>query len=161
SLNIDKPRIRNVRVHLKALRDGAGPDVQLLVGLHFNARTEGYVNIIQALKDFDFFWIGLDSYNPEALAYIRQRRHAPLAACATLFGVRQFLPYLQAQSMDVGIIDAAWNGVWQSMKVAAAAEAFAVNIAPHTFYIHQATMMIVHFAAATPTQPFIEHDLDR
>lgn len=161
SLNIDKALIRSVRAHLEALRDGAGPDVQLLIDLNFNARTEGFVSIIQALKDFDFFWIELDSYNPEALAYIRQQSHAPIAACETLFGVRQFLPYFQAQSADVAIVDAVWNGVWQSMKVAATAEAFDVNIAPHNFYSHQATMMNVHFAAAVPNLRIMEHDIDR
>jgi L-alanine-DL-glutamate epimerase-like enolase superfamily enzyme len=36
------------------------------------------------------------------------------------------------------------------MKIAGAAEAFEVNIAPHNFYGHLATMMNAHFAAAAP-----------
>ena len=43
---------------------------------------------------------------------------------------------LRKQSMDVAIIDAVWNGVWQAMKIAGAADAFEVNIAPHNFYGH-------------------------
>ena len=39
-----------------------------------------------------------------------------------LLGLREFLPYFQAQAMDVAIIDTPWNGVWQSMKIAAAAD---------------------------------------
>ena len=38
--------------------------------------------------------------------------------------------------MDVAIIDTVWNGVWQSMKIAALAEAHEVNVAPHNFYGH-------------------------
>jgi len=40
--------------------------------------------------------------------------------------------------MDVAIIDTPWNGVWQSMKIAASAEAHEVNVAPHNFYGHSA-----------------------
>ena len=63
--------------------------------------------------------------------------------------------------MDVAIIDAVWNGVWQSMKIAAAAEAFEVNIAPHNFYGHLASFMNLHFAAAVPNYEIMEIDVDR
>lgn len=161
SLNVDKAMLRNLRAHLEALRDGAGPDVDILVDLNFNARTEGYLSLIKAISDFDLFWVELDIYNPEAMAYIRQRSHVPIAACETLFGIRQFLPYFQAQSMDVAIIDAVWNGVWQAMKIANVADAFDVNIAPHNFYSHLSTMMNVHFAAAVPNLRVMEVDVDR
>ncbi|MCY1450100.1 hypothetical protein D9M71_668810 [compost metagenome] len=132
-----------------------------MIDLNFNFKTEGFVKIIQELRDYDFLWIELDSYNPQALAYIRERSHSPIAACETLFGVRQYLPYLQSQSVDVAIIDAVWNGVWQSMKIANVADAFDVNVAPHNFYSHQATMMNIHFAAAVPNLRIMEHDIDR
>src|SRR5829696_1886233 len=160
-LNIDKSLIRSVRAHLEALRDGAGPDVEILLDLNFNARTEGFVSIIRPLEDFDLFWIEPDIHNPRALSYIRQQSRSPISSCETLFGVRQFLPYFQEQSMDVAIIDAVWNGVWQSMKIANTAEAFDVNIAPHNFYSHLATMMNIHFAAAVPNLRIMEHDVDR
>ena len=38
-------------------------------------------------------------------------------------GLRNFLPFFQHEAVDVAIIDAVWNGVWQSLKVAACAEA--------------------------------------
>lgn len=161
SLNIDKPLIRSVRAHLEALRDGVGPDIEILIDLNFNARTEGFVRMIRALDDFELFWVELDIYNPAALAYIRQQSRHPISSCETLFGIRQFLPYFQHQSMDVAIVDAVWNGVWQAMKIANTAEAFDVNIAPHNFYSHMATMMNVHFAAAVPNFRIMEHDVDR
>jgi galactonate dehydratase len=40
-LNIDKQVLRNLRTHLAAMREGAGPDVELLLDLNFNATTEG------------------------------------------------------------------------------------------------------------------------
>jgi L-alanine-DL-glutamate epimerase-like enolase superfamily enzyme len=160
-LNVDRRVLRNLRAHLDAIRAGAGPDMDLLLDLNFNAKTEGYLTILDALADDDMFWIEIDSYNPQALGYIRRQSPHPISSCETLLGLREFLPYFREQAMDVAIIDAVWNGVWQSMKIAAAADAFEVNIAPHNFYGHLATMMNAHFAAAVPNLRIMEIDIDR
>src|SRR3546814_10535443 len=87
SLNIDKKLINSVCAHSEAIRDGAGPDVRLMIDLNFNARTEGYVSMIRALKDFDFLWVELDSYNTEALPYIRQQHTYPISGLKTFFEI--------------------------------------------------------------------------
>jgi galactonate dehydratase len=160
-LNVDKRVLRNLRLHLEAIRAGAGPDTEVLLDLNFNAKTEGYLKILDEIADFDMFWIEIDSYSPEALGYIRRQSPHPISSCETLVGLREFLPYFREQAVDVAIIDAVWNGVWQSLKIAAAAEAFEVNIAPHNFYGHLATMMNAHFAAAVPNLRIMEVDIDR
>lgn len=160
-LNVDRKYISDLIDQLEAFRDGAGPDVDILLDLNFNARTEGYLQIIRAISDLDLFWIEIDHNDPEALASIRSASPFPIASCETLLGLRQFLPYFRAQSMDVAIIDAVWNGIWQSMKIAATAEAHEINIAPHNFYGHLATMMNAHFAAAVPNLRIVEDDIDR
>jgi L-alanine-DL-glutamate epimerase-like enolase superfamily enzyme len=160
-LNVEKRVLRNLRTHLEAIREGAGPDMDLLLDLNFNARTEGYLKILRAIADIDMFWIEIDSYDPEALGYIRRQSPHPISSCETLLGLREFLPYFRAQAMDVAIIDAVWNGVWQSMKIAGLAEAHEVNIAPHNFYGHLASFMNVHFAAAVPNLRIMEIDVDR
>ena len=38
-LNVDKHVLRNLCTHLEAMREGAGPDVDLLLDLNFNAKT--------------------------------------------------------------------------------------------------------------------------
>ena len=145
--NVDRHVLRNLRMHLEAIREGAGPDVDLLLDLNFNASTEGYLKILRAIADLDMFWIEIDSYSPEALGLIRRQSPHPISSCETLLGIRDFLPYFREQSMDVAIIDTPWNGVWQSMKIANLAEAHEVNVAPHNFYGHLCTMMNAHFAA--------------
>ncbi len=160
-LNVEKHVLRNLHMHLEAIRDGAGPDVDLLLDLNFNAKTEGYVKILKSIADIDMFWVEIDSYRAPALAYIRQQSPHPISSCETLLGLREFLPYFAEQAMDVAIIDAVWNGVWQSMKIANAAEAYEVNVAPHNFYGHLSTMMNAHFAAAVPNLRIMEIDIDR
>ena len=160
-INVERDVLRNLLMHLEALRDGAGPDVDILLDLNFNAKTEGYLKILRAIADLDIFWVEIDSYSPEALGYIRRQSRHPVSSCETLLGLREFLPYFREQAMDVAIIDTPWNGVWQSMKIAAAAEAHEVNVAPHNFYGHLCTMMNAHFSAAVPNLRIMETDIDR
>jgi len=159
--NVDRKIITNVRNHLEALRDGAGPDMDILIDLNFNARPEGMLKLLRALADFDLFWVEIDTPSAQGLAHVRNHSPHPISSCETLIGIREFMPYFQHQSMDVAIVDAVWNGVWQSMKVAAVAEAHEVNIAPHNFYGHLCTMMNAHFAAAVPNLRIMETDVDR
>ena len=85
-LNVDKKVLRNLRMHLEALDDGAGPDVDLLLDLNFNAKTEGYLRILRAISHIDIFWIEIDTYSAEALGYIRRQSPHPISSCETLFG---------------------------------------------------------------------------
>ncbi len=159
--NVERALLRDIRTHLESFREGAGPDMDIMIDLNFNSSTEGYLKILREIEDLDMFWVELDSYDPDALAYIRSQSSHPISSCETLFGLREFLPYFRARAMDVAIIDAVWNGVWQSMKIAASAEAHEVNVAPHNFYGHLSTMMNAHFAAAVPNLRIMEIDIDR
>ncbi|MDO9526310.1 MAG: mandelate racemase/muconate lactonizing enzyme family protein [Gemmobacter sp.] len=159
--NIERKTLKDLRRHLEVMRDEAGPDVDILLDLNFNARTEGFVKILRETRDLDLFWVELDTLDPKALAYIRAHSPHPISSCETLIGVQQFLPFFQQQAVDVAIIDTPWNGVWQSLKIAAAAEAYEVNVAPHNFYGHLCTMMNAHFAAVVPNLRIMETDIDR
>jgi L-alanine-DL-glutamate epimerase-like enolase superfamily enzyme len=160
-LNVERAVLDNLVMHLEALREGAGPRVDILLDLNFNAKTEGYLKLLRAVAHLDLFWVEIDSYSPEALGLIRRASPHPISSCETLLGLREFLPYFREQAMDVAIVDTPWNGVWQSMKIAAAAEAHEVNVAPHNFYGHLCTMMNAHFSAAVPNLRIMETDIDR
>jgi len=60
----------------------------------------------------------------------------------------------------VAIIDVPWNGIGEALKIAAMADAYEVNVAPHNFYSHLATMMSAHFAAVVPNLRIMEIDPD-
>lgn len=159
--NVELNFAAGVREHISALAEGAGPDVGILLDANFNTRTEGYLRLVRELADLDLFWFELDILDARALAHIRSQSRHPIASCETLMGLQQFLPFFREQALDVAIIDLVWNGAWQSMKIAAAAEAHEVNVAPHNFYGHLATMMNAHFAAAVPNLRVVETDIDR
>lgn len=159
--NVERKTRKDLRKHLEIMRESAGPDIDILLDLNFNARTEGYVELLREIRDLDLFWVEIDTLDPKALAYIRANSAHPISSCETLIGLQQFLPYFQNQSVDVAIIDTPWNGVWQSLKIAAAAEAYEVNVAPHNFYGHLCTMMNAHFSAVVPNMRIMETDIDR
>ena len=160
-LNVSPAIIGDLCAQLEALREGAGPDVEFLLDLNFNARIEGLAKIVRALADYDLFWIEIDTDSPAGLAHVRRESTSPISGGETLFGVHGFLPFFEAQALDVAIIDGVWNGMWQAMKMAAAADGFDVNVAPHNFYGHLCTMMNAHFAAAVPNLRIMETDVDR
>jgi L-alanine-DL-glutamate epimerase-like enolase superfamily enzyme len=159
-LNADHQVIRALRAQLEALRQGAGPDVGILLDLNFNFKTAGYLQVVQALDDLGLFWFELDLYDPASLRHIRDAVRTPVASCESLFGLRGFKPFFEHYAMDVAIIDGPWNGIWQSLKIAAMAEAYEINVAPHNFYGHLSTLMSAHLCAAVPNFRIMEIDID-
>ena len=54
--------------HLSIMREAAGPQMDILLDLNFNAKTEGYLKILRAIEHLDMFWVEIDTFNPQALA---------------------------------------------------------------------------------------------
>ncbi|HEX7969225.1 MAG TPA: mandelate racemase/muconate lactonizing enzyme family protein [Stellaceae bacterium] len=159
-LNADRRTLTAIADELKALREGAGPGTGLHLDLNFNFKTEGYVKAARVAEPFDLAWLEIDSYDPRALAFIRNAARIPIASCESLFGRRQYRPFLEAGAVDVAIVDVPWNGLGESLKVAAMADAYEVNVAPHNFYGHLSTLMSAHLCAAVPNFRIMEIDID-
>ncbi len=159
-LNPERYAIDAIRDQLAAFREGAGKGMDLLVDLNFNYKTEGFLKMARAMEPFDLFWVEMDTRDPKALHYIRSHTTIPVASCECLFGRKDYRPYFENQSMDVAIIDAPWNGVAESLKIANMADTYEVNIAPHNFYSHLATMMSAHLCALAPNLRIMETDPD-
>lgn len=159
-LNAERDVITALKEQMAAFREGVGPDVDILLDLNFNFKIEGYLKVARALEPYELFWYEIDLYDPKGLALIRQASRTPIASCESLFGTREFRPYFEHQSMDVAIIDVPWNGIWQSAKIAAMADAYEVNVAPHNFYGHLSTLMSAHLCAAVPNFRIMEIDID-
>ena len=147
--------------YLEAFRKGCGKDVDILLDLNFNARTEGYLTILRALKELDIFWVEIDTPYPQALSTIRQQSPFTVSGCESLTGLVEYLPYFQCEALDVAIIDVVWIGAWQALKVASSADAFQVTVAPHNYYGHLSSMISGHFSAVAPNLKIMETDIDR
>lgn len=159
-LNADRRILAAIADELRALREGAGPAMGLHLDLNFNFKTEGYLKAARIVEPFDLAWLEIDSYDPRALAFIRSKASVPIASCESLFGRRAYRPFFEAGAADVAIVDVPWNGLGESMKIAAMAEAYEINVAPHNFYGHLSTLMSAHFCAAVPNFRIMEIDID-
>jgi L-alanine-DL-glutamate epimerase-like enolase superfamily enzyme len=159
-LNVDRATLAAITDCLAAFREGAGADIGIHLDTNFNFKTEGYIKIARACEPYDLAWLEIDSYDPEGLRLIRDRAPMPVASCESLFGRRQFRPYFENRSVDVAIIDVPWNGLLESLKISAMAEAYEINCAPHNFYGHMSTLMSAHLCAAMPNFSIMEIDID-
>ncbi len=160
SLNATPALVDAMRDSLAALAEGTGPEMGIRIDLNFNFKPEGYRQVALGLDDLGLTWIEIDLYDPKALAAIRERVATPIASCESLFGLREFRRFFEHASMDVAIIDLPWNGSWLGMKIAAMAEAYEVNCAPHNFYGNLSTLMAAHFCTAIPNFRVMEIDID-
>ena len=159
-LNANKAIIDALRAQLVAFREGTGPEIEIHLDLNFNFKTEGFLKVVHALDELGLAWFKIDLFDPASLRRIRDAVRTPIASCESLYGLRGFKPYFEQYAMDVAIIDVPWNGIWQALKIAAMAEAYEVNVAPHNFYGHLSTLMSAHFCAAVPNFRIMEIDID-
>jgi L-alanine-DL-glutamate epimerase-like enolase superfamily enzyme len=159
-LNLTPDVIAALDDQLGAFREGAGDGVEFLLDLNFNFKTEGYIRLARSLDHHGLMWVEIDSYDARALGHIRRAIQTPVASCESLFGRRQFKDYFENYAMDVAIVDVPWNGILESVKIAAMAEAYEVNVAPHNFYGHLSSLMSAHFCAAVPNFRIMEIDID-
>jgi len=145
---------------LEAFREGAGPDVGLLLDVNFGFSPEALRQLAYRLEPLGLFWLEADMHAPDALAWVRGQVKTPIASLESIYRVKGYLPYLEARACDVAIIDIVWNGLPESLKIAQAAEAREVNVAPHNFYGHIASLIGAHFCAIVPNLRIMEYEAD-
>jgi L-alanine-DL-glutamate epimerase-like enolase superfamily enzyme len=158
--NYDARTINIIVDQLAAFRDGMGPDVGLLLDLNFSQKTEGLMRIAKAVERFNLTWLEMDIHDAAALARVRASTATPIGSLEATYARRGYRPYFEQGAVDVAIVDIPWNGFLEGVKIAALAEAYEVNVAPHNFYGHLATMMSAHFCAAIPNFRIMEIEAD-
>ena len=151
---------RSAAKTVEAFRAGAGPDVGIMLDTNFHFRTEGFKRIADAVGPTGLTWLELDIHDPRSIAMIRRDAPCPIASGETLLERRDFRPYLEAYAFDTAIVDVIWNGFAESLKIAAMADVYEVNVAPHNFYGHLASAISAHFCAAVPNFRIMEIDID-
>lgn len=145
---------------LTALREGLGPQAGLMLDLNFSQKPEGLKRIARALEPLRMTWLEMDLHEPAALAEVRRSSNTPVASLESIHGRRLYRPYFEQRAVDVAIVDVPWNGLLESLRVASMAESFEINVAPHNFYGHMASMMSAHFCAAIPNFRIMEFEGD-
>lgn len=158
--NPDADVLGALRETAAAFRAGLPDEFDLIVDLNFNFRPEGYRAAAAALEEFRLAWLELDIYDPGALAELRAL--IPMALCSgeNLYGIREYLPYLERHSMDIVSIDVPWNGFSQAATIAELADAKGLTVTPHNYYSHLATFMSAQLCAVASNVRMLEIDVD-
>ncbi|WP_165982314.1 mandelate racemase/muconate lactonizing enzyme family protein [Dankookia rubra] len=159
-LNWDNRLLAELRAHLRSIRDAVGPEMGIHLDTNFHFRTEGFQRIAETVAPFNLTWLEIDIHDPQALGTIKRMAPCPIASAETLHGRRDFRPYLEQYSMDVGIVDVIWNGLGESIKIASLCDVYEVNCAPHNFYGNLCSMISATFSACIPNFRVMEIDID-
>jgi len=159
-LNWDHDIVKAAVDTVSAFRTGGGPELGILLDLNFNYKTEGFRRIADAVAPVKLTWLEIDTHDAPSLALIRRDASCPIASCETLCERRDFKPFFENYAMDVAIIDVIWNGYMESLKIAAMADVYEMNVAPHNFYGHLSSVISAHFCAAVPNLRIMETDID-
>ena len=159
-LNWDADIVKAAVDTVGAFRAGAGPTMGIMLDLNFNYKTEGFRRIAAAVAPVGLTWVEIDTHDAPSLALLRRDAPCPIASGETLCERRDFKPFFEAYAMDVPIVDVIWNGYMESLKIAAMADVYEMNCAPHNFYGHLSSVISAHFCAAVPNFRIMETDID-
>ena len=67
-LNAERSVLRSMWEQLEAFREGAGPQMDILVDLNFNFKTEGFLKMARAMEPYDLLWVEMDTLSPRRSA---------------------------------------------------------------------------------------------
>jgi D-galactarolactone cycloisomerase len=145
---------------VKAARDVAGPGVPIMIDTNCPWTVAQAIEMARRLAPLDPYWLEEPVWPPEnltGLAEVRARGGLPTAAGENYGTVWEFrrafeagaVTYAQPSVTKVG-------GVTERRKVMTLAEAFGVQVVPHSAYFGPGLLASIHCIAAMPTESPVE-----
>jgi L-alanine-DL-glutamate epimerase-like enolase superfamily enzyme len=131
-----------------------------MLDVNFSLHPGALRRLGRALTDVGLRWLEADIASPAALASVRSAAVVPIASLESLHGRQSYQRFLDANAVDIAIVDILWNGLAESVRIAALCETHGVNVAPHNFYGPLADLMSAHFSAAVPNFEVMEIEGD-
>ena len=137
----------------KAIRDAVGDRADLLFGTHGQFTTAGAIRLGQALEPYAPLWFE-EPIPPDNLlefAEVARAVRIPIATGERLTTKAEFATLLRtggAKILQPALGRA--GGIWEMKKVAAMAEAFNAELAPHLYAGPVEWAANIHFAASIP-----------
>ena len=154
----DTDLVRHATKQIEVMREAVGDDVDILLDINYNFKTEGAIRVARALEPYNLFWIEHDNEDPEALAQLKASTSTLLCSGEQHFTMREYLPYFELHAMDTVKVDVQWQGFGVSKKVADLAETYELNIAPHNPASELASFQSVHLCASVSNVRIMESD---
>lgn len=153
--------LREAARRLEAVRKAVGDEIDIGVDPHARAIDVGEaIALAEALKPYNPFFIEepLRPENIDAMAKLAAHVDVPLATGEMLYTKYQFRDLLVREAVDIIQPDICCaGGLLECKKIAAMAESFYVNLAPHNPMGPVATAVNVHLAATCPNFLILEY----
>ncbi|MEE9357471.1 MAG: mandelate racemase/muconate lactonizing enzyme family protein, partial [Sedimenticolaceae bacterium] len=120
----------------KAIREAVGNRLDLVFGTHGQFTTSGAIRLAQALEPFQLLWFEepVPPDNVKSMATVARTTRIPIATGERLTTKAEFAQVLSAGA--AAILQPALGragGLWEGKKIAAMAEVFNAEMAPHLY----------------------------
>ena len=132
--SISATELDDALVPFRKIRDAVGGKMDIMAELHSLWTPPAAELVLQALAQFQPFWVEdpVKMANADLLASLRARTNVPICASETIATRRAFREFLQADAVDVVMLDLSWcGGIGEAKKIATLAEAWGRPVAPH------------------------------
>jgi len=150
-----------LREHIAAMREAVGHDVDIMIDNHGRSRPALAIKQIRAVEEFGllFFEEPVPPDNLDCLALVREAGlKVELAAGERYFNRWGFRDLIQRQLVDIIQPDICHcGGISEMRRIAAFAEMYGIQMAPHNPKGPIATAANIHVCAATPNFMILEH----
>ena len=137
----------------KAIREAVGDKADLLFGTHGQFTTAGAIRLGQALEPYSPLWFE-EPIPPDAveqMAQVARSVRIPVATGERLTTKAEFAPILRAGA--AAILQPALGrsgGIWETKKIAAMAEVYNAQMAPHLYAGPVEWAANIHLAVSIP-----------
>ncbi len=145
--------LRTALKPFEKIRRAVGDRIDVMAEFHSLWNLPAAIRIGQALKPFAPYWVE-DPIRMESAASLRTYREQtglPVCASETLATRMGYRPFLEAEAVDIVMLDLSWcGGLTEARKIAAMAEAWQRPIAPHDCTGPVVLAASVHLAVHAP-----------
>ena len=137
----------------KAIREAVGDRADLLFGTHGQFTTAGAIRLGKAIEPYSPLWYEepIPPDNPAQMARVASAVSIPIATGERLTTKAEFAPVLRGGAAT--ILQPALGragGIWEMKKVAALAEVYNAQMAPHLYAGPVEWAANIHFAVSIP-----------
>jgi L-alanine-DL-glutamate epimerase-like enolase superfamily enzyme len=145
---------------MKVLREALGPQIKLMVDLHWKFTAQEAVQLAQRLQVYNPYFIEAPCQpeDIEGQAHVSRSVGMPVALGEELRTVFEYRPRMERRAMSIVQPEMGHTGISQFMQIGRMANAFHMQVIPHASIglgIFQAASL--HAAAALPNCPMHEY----
>jgi galactonate dehydratase len=145
------------------LRKAVGPSIDIMIDNHGRSKPATAVRMMQALQPYGLFWLEEPTQPDDLDALVRLRAAGPTMDIATgerLYSKYDYVPLFEKRVVDVIQPDLCHaGGITEVKKIAASAEAYYVQVAPHNPQGPVSTAACAHLGLAIPNFSILEYVL--